>query len=307
MQRMLLALFFCFGLLNAQELYVQSFGNKSDKAIVYLHGGPGYNSANFERTTAQELADQGFYVLVYDRRGEGRSEKMDSQFTFEETNQDLLAICESHKLKKVSLIGHSFGGVVATRFAGKYPEMVENIYYVGAPLSFQDTFREIIGRCKEIYTAKDDQASLKYIGMLENMDTTSLQYSSYSFMHAMQNGFYTPKEATAEAKALYGTFRTDSVLLKYAGKMGYTAPQGFWKNEQYTCIDLTVEMKKLSKLGVELHGLYGQEDGLFGKGQIANLKKLIQEDQFRYLENCSHNVYIDQQVIFLEYLKSSQE
>jgi hypothetical protein len=32
-------------------------------------GGPGYNCAGFEVSTAQELANNGFYVIVYDRRG----------------------------------------------------------------------------------------------------------------------------------------------------------------------------------------------------------------------------------------------
>jgi hypothetical protein len=31
-------------------------------------GGPGYNCGGFEVSTAQELANNGFYVIVYDRR-----------------------------------------------------------------------------------------------------------------------------------------------------------------------------------------------------------------------------------------------
>jgi proline iminopeptidase len=57
----------------AQELYSRAFGNAKDTPILFLHGGPGYNCAGFEVSTAQELANNGFYVIVYDRRGEGRS------------------------------------------------------------------------------------------------------------------------------------------------------------------------------------------------------------------------------------------
>jgi proline iminopeptidase len=74
---------------NSQSIYTKSFGSSQNKPIIFLHGGPGYNCVNFEATTAQQLADQGFYVIVYDRRGEGRSKDPSAQFTFKETFDDL--------------------------------------------------------------------------------------------------------------------------------------------------------------------------------------------------------------------------
>ena len=46
----------------------------------------------FEGTTAQKLADLGFYVIAYDRRGEGRSADPNATFTYNEAFQDLNAI-----------------------------------------------------------------------------------------------------------------------------------------------------------------------------------------------------------------------
>ena len=40
--------------LGAQGLYIKTFGKPDAKPIIFLHGGPGYNCASFERTTAQE-------------------------------------------------------------------------------------------------------------------------------------------------------------------------------------------------------------------------------------------------------------
>ena len=39
---------------NAQEIYTKTFGNSKNKPIIFLHGGPGYNSVSFEATTAQK-------------------------------------------------------------------------------------------------------------------------------------------------------------------------------------------------------------------------------------------------------------
>ncbi len=284
---------------TAQELYIKTFGSNKDKPIIFLHGGPGYNCANFEVTTAQSLADKGFFVIVYDRRGEGRSVDPKAKFTFDETFNDLNGLYKSHKIEKAIIIGHSFGGVVATLFAESHPENVESVVLVGAPVSLQSTFKNIISKCRTIYEGKDDKVNLNYISMLEKMDSTTIEYSSYCFSHAMQNGFYMPANLTDEAKVLYKIYRKDSTLTTHASKMTYEGPQGFWKNEHYTTIDLTENLKSLQSKKIAVYGLYGKEDGLYSTQQVADLQRLIGEENVVYLDNCSHNVFTDRQSDFL--------
>lgn len=286
------------------NLYVKTFGVSNDKPIIFLHGGPGYNSANFEAITAQKLANSGFYVLVYDRKGEGRSKDKNAKYTFEETFDDLLKIYNTYGFSKATLIGHSFGGIIATLFAEKFPDKVQSIILVGAPLSLQKTFKTIITKTKNIYKSKNDSINLQYISILENMDKKSLQYSSYSFLHAMQNGFYSPSNPTEEAKKIYLKFSSDSLLVKYASQMDYEAPQGFWKNEQYTTIDLSENLKNLFNLKINIYGLYGKDDGLFDTEQIDDIKTLIGNNNLMYIERCSHNVFIDQQELFISQIET---
>ncbi len=295
-----LATMFAFG----QNIYTKTFGSNIDKAIIFLHGGPGYNSANFEATTAQKLADKGFFVIVYDRRGEGRSLNPNAKFTFNETFEDLNAIYQKYNLKTATLIGHSFGGVIATLFTEKHPTKVQSIVLVGAPVSLQATFKTILSKSRSIYFTKKDYVNLNYISMLEKMDTTSIQYSSYCFGHAMQNGFYTPKTPTEEAKTIYSNFKADSLMAKYASKMSYEAPQGFWENERYTTIDLTKNLKALQNQNIPIYGMYGKEDGLYAESQVTELQNLIGSNHLKYFDNCSHNVFMDQQAQFIEALKA---
>jgi len=287
-------------LANGQNIYTTSFGSSLDKPIIFLHGGPGYNCVNFESTTAQQLADKGYYVIVYDRRGEGRSKDPNAKFTFKETFEDLNSIYQQNNLTKATLIGHSFGGIVATLFAEANPNKVQSIILVGAPVSLQSTFKNILTKSKSIYQAKNDSVNLKYVTMLENMNTSSIEYSSYCFGHAMQNGFYTTKNPSDEAKNIYAKFRTDTSLAKYASQMSYEAPQGFWKNEKYTTIDVTENLQDLINQKVKIYGLYGKEDGLFSAQQIDDLEKLIGIDNIKYFDNCSHNVFMDQQSQFID-------
>ncbi|NOU59642.1 alpha/beta fold hydrolase [Marinifilum caeruleilacunae] len=288
---------------NSQTIYSKAYGNPSDKPLIFLHGGPGYNCVNFEATTAQQLADNGFYVIVYDRRGEGRSKDLNTKFTFEETFEDLNAVYQKYGISKSSLIGHSFGGIVATLFAEKYPDKIQSIILVGAPISLQETFKTIISTSKDIYKSKNDSINLNYISIIEKMDTSSIQYSSNSFMHAMQNGFYYPKEPTIEALNIYKKFKTDSLLIKYSSKMTYEAPKGFWQNEKYTTLDLKDNLKQIVKNGTPVFGLYGKDDGLFSESQVKTIVNLVGKTNLIYLNNCSHNLFIDQQTKFINALK----
>ena len=288
--------------LAGQAPYHRSFGNPTEEALLFLHGGPGYNSANFEITTAQRLSEQGFFVICYDRRGEGRSKALDAAFTFAETFQDILALLDQYDVEKVHLLGHSFGGIVGTLFADQYPEITGSLILIGAPVVFQETLKNVIARSRAIYEEKQDQVNLNYMNMLENMDTSSMAYSSYCFMHAFQNGFYSPKNPSQEAQDLYKLFQTDSTLKTYGSEMTYPPPQGFWENEQYTTLDLREKIQGIQAKQLPIYGLYGEEDGLFSEKQIEKLEELLGRDQFSYLPNCSHTVFIDQQSLFLETL-----
>jgi len=288
----------------SQTIYSQVFGKPENPALIFLHGGPGYNCANFEFTSAQKLADAGFYVITYDRRGEGRSLDPKAKFTFDETFEDLNDLYQRYNIEQAFLLGHSFGGIVATLYAEKHREKVNSIVLIGAPVSLQATFKTIIKNSKEIYTSKNDVVNLKYIDMLEDMDTTLLEYGSYSFMHAMQNGFYTPKEISDEAKVIYSLFGTHEQLKIYSMQMTYEGPQGFWKNEDYTTINLTQNLINLLEEGMSIYGLYGKDDGLYSVEQVDELKALIGEDHLNYIDNCSHSVFIDQQTLFIDALKN---
>jgi proline iminopeptidase len=164
----------------------------------------------------------------------------------------------------------------------------------------QATFKNIISKSKSIYLTKKDSVNLKYISMLENMDTASIEYSFYCFGHAMQNGFYAPKNPSPEAKNIYSKFKTDTLLIKYSSQMSYKAPQGFWKNEKYTTVDLTKNLQTLQKHKVKIYGLYGKDDGLYSAQQVIDLQDLIGSTNVKYFDNCSHNVFIDQQTQFID-------
>jgi len=67
---------------------------------------------------------------------------------------------------------------------------------------------------------------------------------------------------------------------------------------------LKEELESLKSKKVDIYAIYGKEDGLYSKEQIAELKNIVGDSKVKYLENCSHNVFIDQQNEFINSLKN---
>ena len=92
--------------------------------LLIIHGFLGM-SDNWKSFGAQYAAE-GYQVHLLDLRNHGRSFHSED-FSYEVMVQDVLEYCQHHKLKTISLIGHSMGGKVAMLFATTYPELVEKL------------------------------------------------------------------------------------------------------------------------------------------------------------------------------------
>jgi pimeloyl-ACP methyl ester carboxylesterase len=63
------------------------------------------------------LHKQGFRVVVPDRVGFGRSSKPIIPYTLSDMAMNTRALLERVGVQKAAIVGHSMGGMVATRFA----------------------------------------------------------------------------------------------------------------------------------------------------------------------------------------------
>lgn len=106
------------------------------KTVMLLHG-KNFNGA-YWKTTIDALTKEGYRVIVPDQIGFGKSSKpTDYQYTFQQLAQNTKAILDELKVKKINLLGHSMGGMLATRFTLMYPEMVEKLILEN-PIGLED-------------------------------------------------------------------------------------------------------------------------------------------------------------------------
>ena len=89
--------------------------------VLVMHGGP---SADLWSMAAfRDLAD-GFRVVFYDHRCNGRSGGSVASFTWDNLTADADALRMSLGVDRWAVIGHSFGGHVALEYALRYPARV---------------------------------------------------------------------------------------------------------------------------------------------------------------------------------------
>ncbi len=284
-------------LLGAQTLYTQSYGNSKDVPIIFIHGGPSGNSALFEATTAVRLSQKGFYVIVYDRRGEGRSIDSTATFTYNEAFEDLNWIGEKYHLKSTILIGHSFGGLVATLYTEKYPEKVTSLILVGALFDQQGTYNHILDSMKNIYTRKSDIVMLKKLKEVETLDHASVDYRNKCFELANENDFFVMPKPTNDAKQLRLDFEKSECFKNNIRNK--KAPILFYKNEPLKNINTKLQLEKIKISKVPIYAIYGKQDGIFSPSQLTGIKRIVGVNNFYLINNCSHYLFVDQQKIFI--------
>ncbi|RKS97702.1 alpha/beta fold hydrolase [Chryseobacterium defluvii] len=106
------------------------------KTIMLLHG-KNFNGAYWEQT-AKDLSAKGFRVIIPDQIGFGKSSKPQHyQFSFAQLAANTKAILDEVAVNKTIVLGHSMGGMLATRFTLMYPETVEKLILEN-PIGLED-------------------------------------------------------------------------------------------------------------------------------------------------------------------------
>ncbi|MBW1658147.1 alpha/beta fold hydrolase [Flavobacterium quisquiliarum] len=284
---------------QGQNLYIKTYGNEKNKPVIFIHGGPSGNATLFEGTTAQNLANQGFYVIAYDRRGEGRSTDSNATFTYEEAIQDLNSIYSKYHLKKAVLLSHSFGGLVATLYANKYPQKISALILAGALFSQQETYNHILSSIKKIHDG--DSKTLNKIAYIEKLDKNSAGYRKHCFDLASDENYFKMPNPTKASKKLYANYEASEFYK--TNIRNKNAPLLFYQNEKQNNIDSRPLLKKIKAEGVPILAIYGKDDGIFSSAQIQSIKDIAGVNHFAFLDNCSHYLFVDQQKEFLSNIK----
>ncbi len=256
--------------------------------IIVLHGGPGLDHGYLLPQMRWLATDHA--VTFYDQRGSGQS--WDTEINPDTINmdrfvQDLDAIRKRLRYQKFTLVGHSWGGLLAMQYAIKHPEHLSALILLNpAPATstgFQAFFDEYAQRTAEL---KTDLETIQSSDMFKKGDgPTIAQFYRLVFSKYVEN----PEDAKKIALA----FTPQSAL------NGFQISEIFMQNYLLKFYDLRAELNQLQIPTLIVHGS-SDPIPIWTAREISDA---IPGSEIVVLNHCGHFPYIEQPTEFFNLVK----
>jgi len=160
----------------------------SDPLFLFLHGGPGESSLWLAHHTMKEL-ERHFVCVNWDQRGAGKSllpGPDPSSMTIEQLYEDTVALIEQLLERfgkdRLLLLGHSWGGLLATRVAARRPDLLHAVILMNSTIDNRRgeelSYKWALERARD---AHDDKA----IAKLESLGSSDTYSQEGKFVERM--------------------------------------------------------------------------------------------------------------------------
>lgn len=136
--------------------------------LLFVHGGPGDNSAYLMGPLAARLGER-YNLCWYDQRGTGKSERdvAYADYSLADHVEDIRRVQEAIGMERVVLVAHSWGGIPAGLYAARYPEKVTAFININGAGSFREIGEHMLQHLKDYYRRQPDKlAAIKAIEQL---------------------------------------------------------------------------------------------------------------------------------------------
>jgi proline iminopeptidase len=154
--------------MSAQEGYIKVTGGnvwykivgaKENIPLIMIHGGPGFPSDSLQ--TLHTLG-KSRPVIFYDQLGCGRSDRpKDKSLWKKERFLDELETLRQHlNVDQMHILGHSWGSMIATMYALRYPKRVKSLILSGPFLSVECWIKDA-NKLKKNYQIKFKKLLIK--------------------------------------------------------------------------------------------------------------------------------------------------
>jgi pimeloyl-ACP methyl ester carboxylesterase len=173
-------------------LYARIAGNaEPGDVLIALHGGPG-NSSDY-MVSLEQLASAEFAVVTYDQRGTGQSTEPSEGYAMHSYMADLEAVRQAVAAETVHLLGHSWGGLVALRYAAAHPQRVRSIILMGSGVLTPEAAQAgQANKAQRIVALQDQGVIPRTITALADLLPAYFSDPSFEMPDELKNMHYTP-------------------------------------------------------------------------------------------------------------------
>ncbi len=157
--------------INGTEQWINIYGEDVDNPVLlYLHGGPGSSTSEFDYVITRKWADA-YTVVTWDQRNCGKSyDKSQNQTVLTrellmEDGKELTEFLLEHlNREKITLLGHSWGSIFGANLVLEYPQYYE--CFIGTGQLVDNDENEAAFKQAALGWAGDDEESLKWVEQL---------------------------------------------------------------------------------------------------------------------------------------------
>lgn len=121
---------------NLKMAYMDVAPKTASGETVILFHGKNFNGYYWKNVIPM-LTSRGYRVIVPDQIGWGKSDRPNIHYSFHQLAENNKKLLDNLNVKKVIVLGHSMGGMLATRFTLMFPETVEKLILEN-PIGLED-------------------------------------------------------------------------------------------------------------------------------------------------------------------------
>ena len=244
--------------------------------LFLLHGGPGGDHGSFKKIVGK-LRDVAQLVYL-DHRGSGRSDPVDINCCTLETNiDDVERLREYLGLDSISLLGSSYGGMVAQGYAIRYPGALDRLVLCATAPSYR--FLAEAQHKVEQEGSEEQRRVCQWLwdGAFESLDQLKRYYRAMAPWYAVS--FQEEKFEEGWSRGIRNFEQTNLGFSSFLREFDFTA--------------------ELDQVGCPTLVLAGEKDWICSADQSREIARRIPDAELHIFEDAAHSIANDQAEKFL--------
>ncbi len=278
---------------NGAKLWVVSFGN--GEPLFFIAGGPGNAHSYLRAFDSLSISNT---LVYFDAFGRGKSDtaKDIKEYSLQRDIEDLEGLRKAMGFSKISILGHSYGGVAAQGYAIKYPENVSHLILANTFHSYlmwqencDNSNHEIKTNYPEVW---EELMKVREKGVVSSDKIHQEIYGNvpYGFLYA-----YNPENFKPSGQKPYPNFMNTKLYYQLVGRDG-----DFELTGDIGTFDFRKQLKDL-KMPILIYG--GRYDRVAVPWMMFQYKTYCPQAQFVMFEKSGHNPQIEEPEVLFKLLR----
>lgn len=210
-----------FETLGEVELYFEHVGPRNAPAVLFLHGGPGYNSYSFQDQMGEFL--EPLQMVYLDQRGCGRSGPLEGDLTIDDLVEDAEAVRAFLDIDQIIPLGHGFGAIIALEYARRFPEHVPKVITINPWIHMSELAKTLLYHASQL-------SGLPFEDPADNPSSIGLARIERAFGQiGIQTLFNSLQFIDARSRLRLEFSDTESQLLGSSDVQASLVHQGLWE------------------------------------------------------------------------------